>query len=102
MNTELIKPVVPMVPKYYYVVDTDRHPESEYPYFGRIISRHRSLSAAFKAETLGKSCGMNAAVYGADFLINDSDFLSQLYGGAAPEWRSPVLMASLADAEEGK
>ena len=102
MNTELIKPIVPMVPKYYYVVNTDAHPVryAQYyqgSYFGQICSWHRSLSAAEKTKKLLAEHNVTTvAVYGADFVIRDSDFLSQLYGGAGPEWRSPVLM------EEGK
>ena len=93
MNTELIKPVVPMVPKYYYVVHTHGLLRNGYVYLGEISSWHRTIKAALKAQKiLGRKGLFMTAVYGTDFLIHDSEYLAECYGGAAPEWRSPVLM----------
>ena len=89
-----------MIPKYYYVVNTDCHPVnySEFycdAYLGQISSWHRTLPAAIKAKTRLSRFGINTtAIYCTDFVIRDSEFLSKSYGGAAPEWREPVRIDS--------
>ena len=87
------KPKIPMVPKYYYVVHTHGLLRNGYVYLGEISSWHRTIEAARKAQKiLGRKGLFMTAVYGTDFLIHDSEYLAECYGGAAPEWRSPVLM----------